>query len=209
MDLPARHLEVAVPPGGPADVAVGPPDIVCVEDLVLAVQIECRGAFFACLLFGFCCTAPRLNLKSDNTVAFILFRILMVLDVQRDMVVDVVPAVLCESDKEAVHIGKLTTKPAIPGRCWKVVQNPIHQILVLDHAPELVLLCIVKRDFAKLLASFIDPHFDLVRGVLNQIAHQGLTQVLHAVLNLRRLTIRQGVIRVRQLRLDRGQLVHL
>mmetsp|Transcript_11078 Transcript_11078/g.29748 ORF Transcript_11078/g.29748 Transcript_11078/m.29748 type:complete len:404 (-) Transcript_11078:9-1220(-) len=209
VNLPACHLEVAVPPGGPRNFAVGPSDIVAVEDLVLLVQIQRSDIRAASLCHVLRAAAAGLHLEADNAVALVLVRIGVVLDVQSDVVVDEVVSVLHDSYQEPIHVREFAARPAVARGCREVVEDPVHQVLVLNHATEPVLLRVTQLHLAEFLASLVDPHLDLVGGVLDHVTHQRLSEVLHALHDLLRLAIWQRIVGIRKLRLHGSQLVDL
>mmetsp|Transcript_116135 Transcript_116135/g.329135 ORF Transcript_116135/g.329135 Transcript_116135/m.329135 type:complete len:517 (-) Transcript_116135:424-1974(-) len=136
VDLPARHLEVVVPAGGPAVRALGPLHVVRVGDLVVHVEVEegARGAVLAHLggppvaLGARLRDAVGLHLEPDDPVPLVLVGARVVLQVQLDVVVHVVPAVPLEADGEAVHVHELVAVglPDIARRCGQVVDDPVH-----------------------------------------------------------------------------------
>mmetsp|Transcript_132439 Transcript_132439/g.411722 ORF Transcript_132439/g.411722 Transcript_132439/m.411722 type:complete len:226 (-) Transcript_132439:37-714(-) len=155
--------------------------------------------------------AVGLHLETYYAVALVLVGAGVVLQVQPHVVVDVVVPVPLDAHGEAVHVHELPTvsSPDVARSRWKVVHYPVDQVLVVDHAPELVLVVLRERLLAQDLAGGVPQHLDLVRRVLDEVPREDLPQVLHAVLNLSWLAVGQDVVAVGQLRLHRGQLVDL
>mmetsp|Transcript_101531 Transcript_101531/g.275948 ORF Transcript_101531/g.275948 Transcript_101531/m.275948 type:complete len:237 (+) Transcript_101531:1150-1860(+) len=209
VDLAPRHLQVVVPPRRPSQLARGPLHVVRERDLLVAGEVEDRIRHAVLALHDAVLErlrhAVRLHLETHDAVALVLVRALVVLQIQLDVVVDVVPRVPDDADGEPVHVGALPAVLAPPdvarGR-GQVVDQPVHQVVVVDHAAELCLL--LGREFlgAQLPAAHVLQHPDLVGTVLDAVAFQDLAKVLHALLNHGWLAVRQGVVPVGQLRLD-------
>mmetsp|Transcript_40418 Transcript_40418/g.88378 ORF Transcript_40418/g.88378 Transcript_40418/m.88378 type:complete len:226 (-) Transcript_40418:5-682(-) len=146
--------------------------------------------------------AVWLYMDAYDPIALILRGVLVVGELQRDMIVKVMLPLV-----EGAH-----TKTIPPLSCgsWQVINNPIHLIVVLDHALELVLVFSGQRDRAQLLAILVDKHLYLVGGVLNHVTHQGLPEILDGIFDpFMGPAVGKVVVAVRQLRLDGQQLVHL
>mmetsp|Transcript_88111 Transcript_88111/g.233942 ORF Transcript_88111/g.233942 Transcript_88111/m.233942 type:complete len:219 (-) Transcript_88111:134-790(-) len=218
MDLAPRHLEVVVPSGGPAMRAVGPLDIVGEDDFIVQVDVK-DGSCGPILAHadqasGLGGVLPNglghtvgLHLKADYPVALVVLLVGVVLEEQLHVVVDVEAAVPLNAHWEAVHVREvvpLNVHPGVARGPREVVYDPVHQVLVLDHAPELVLRVLVERELAEDLASDVLHHLDVVGGVLDHVPLQDLAQILHALQDLVRGAERQNVVPVGQLGLRRG-----
>mmetsp|Transcript_18138 Transcript_18138/g.54787 ORF Transcript_18138/g.54787 Transcript_18138/m.54787 type:complete len:219 (+) Transcript_18138:1029-1685(+) len=165
VDLPARHLQVHVPPRSPAYGAFRPPHVVGEEDLVMLVEVEGRRALLAGRrgrALGVEGLAPRLHLEAHDPVAHELLWVRVVLQVEGHVVVHEVPAVLQETYEEAVHVRELSARSAVSRGRGQVVHDPVHNVFVLDHAPELVFALRSQLLLAELLAGGILQHADLV-----------------------------------------------
>jgi len=153
VDLPAGHLEVVVPARGPALRALVPDDVVGVDDLVVLVEVEERGrgallahrddaARLALVVLRGLRHAVRLHLETNDAVALVLVRARVVLQAEAHMIVYVVVPVPLNADREPVDVHELSTVhlPDVPRRSGQVVDDPVHQVLVVNHAPKLVLV---------------------------------------------------------------------
>ena len=60
-----------------------------------------------------------------------------------------------------------------------------------------------------MLAAGVNLQLDLVRRIIDEVAHQRLAEALHVVLDLSRHAARERVVGLRQLRIDGRQLVNL
>mmetsp|Transcript_16113 Transcript_16113/g.41699 ORF Transcript_16113/g.41699 Transcript_16113/m.41699 type:complete len:248 (+) Transcript_16113:1252-1995(+) len=209
LGLAARHLEVVVPPGCPPDVAVRPHNVVCVEDLVMCVQVKrgWRRPAVGDAVLGR--VAARLHIEADDAVALEHIRVGVVLEFQRDMVVHVVMAILDEANKEAICEDNLPIMPPILGCSREVVHDPIDKVLLVDHPAELFLACNAQRHAAECSARHVDQDIDRVGRVLDDVSHQGLTEILTALSDHVRQAVGQCIIPIWQLRLHRRQLVDL
>mmetsp|Transcript_3821 Transcript_3821/g.11091 ORF Transcript_3821/g.11091 Transcript_3821/m.11091 type:complete len:240 (+) Transcript_3821:1181-1900(+) len=223
MDLAAGHLQVVVPPRGPSLSALRPPHVIGKDNVAVHIYVEHRrrGVIGAnggdaggieLVRAHRLHHAARLDFEPNNAVALVIVRRRMVLQDQIHMVVQEVLAVALNTDREASHVrlGLLRALPPV-ARCRRqIVHEPIHDVFVLDHALEFLPISIGERLLAKHLASAgVLQHPDLIGRILDHVPDQQLTQVLHAVLDLRRLAVRQCVVPIRQLRLRGHQLVDL
>mmetsp|Transcript_63223 Transcript_63223/g.136850 ORF Transcript_63223/g.136850 Transcript_63223/m.136850 type:complete len:307 (+) Transcript_63223:1156-2076(+) len=216
MNLALVHLEIGVPARRPAHVAVVPNDIVGEGDLRVRVQLE-EGRSRVLVAESFLAPhrlrhAVRLYLEAHDSVPVVQVRVRVPLELEPDVVVHVVQAAALEADGEAVHVHELAPVglPDVARGGRKVIHDPVHEVVVVDHAAELVLLLLLQILLAEERARLVDHHPDLVGRVLNHVSGQDLSQVLDAVLDPAiRLAVGQGVVRVRQLRLHGCELVDL
>mmetsp|Transcript_73408 Transcript_73408/g.164353 ORF Transcript_73408/g.164353 Transcript_73408/m.164353 type:complete len:245 (-) Transcript_73408:104-838(-) len=222
MDLPSSHLEIVVPPRSPTLRAVIPLDVVGEDNLVMQINVEDRGrgpllahAHQSTRLGGVFPDslghAMRLHLKADNSVALKVFLVGVVLQQQLHVVVDIVTTVPLYAHGEAVHVREVAPlcHPCVACGRGEVVDDPIHQVLVVDHASKLVLRLLCQRELAEDLARHVLHHLDVIGRVLYDVPNEDLPEVLHTVLDGLRLAVGQHVVPVRELRLHGRQLVDL
>mmetsp|Transcript_30367 Transcript_30367/g.91946 ORF Transcript_30367/g.91946 Transcript_30367/m.91946 type:complete len:473 (+) Transcript_30367:321-1739(+) len=184
MDLPACHLQVIVPSGNPTLGALGPNHIVSERDLLVLVELEqrdCRalvalGGRVARRLLQRLDHAVGLDLEAHNAVAFVIVRRSVVLQKQPYVVVDVKPSIPLDAHGEAIHVGEggvLGRRPTplrVARRARQVVDEPVHGVLVRNHALEFVLVSLRQRHCAQKLAVLVLPHLDLVGRILDDVA---------------------------------------
>mmetsp|Transcript_98976 Transcript_98976/g.280342 ORF Transcript_98976/g.280342 Transcript_98976/m.280342 type:complete len:350 (+) Transcript_98976:861-1910(+) len=224
VDLTAGHLQVVVPARRPSDRALGPLHVVRVDDLVVRAQVEDGVEGVARLLAAGreavrlirvlvhrLLHAVGLDLEAHDAVALVLVRLRVELEVDLDVVVDVVRAPSRHAHRKAIDVGPASdgASPDVARGRGHVVHEPVDEVVVVDHAPELVLLLLAQRVLAQHLAGLVHQHLDLVRRVLDQVTHEDFPEVLRAVLDCLGPAVRQDIVRVGQLRLHRRQLVHL
>mmetsp|Transcript_34090 Transcript_34090/g.79203 ORF Transcript_34090/g.79203 Transcript_34090/m.79203 type:complete len:312 (+) Transcript_34090:1141-2076(+) len=226
VDVAPGHLQVGVPPRCPAVGTVSPLHVVREDDLADVVDGSARRRVLA-LACGSKTTrvsgirlhvglrqTVRLNFKANDSVVLSIVFGSVMLEEQPHVVVDVVSAAVLVDQADRESVIEREVLPFWPGLAvasgsGEVVDNPVHQVLVLDHAPELVLLRRGELLLAQHLAALVVRHADLVGGVLDLVPDEELSQILNAVRDRVWLAVPQNVVPIRQLRLHRCQLVDL
>mmetsp|Transcript_67746 Transcript_67746/g.180391 ORF Transcript_67746/g.180391 Transcript_67746/m.180391 type:complete len:311 (-) Transcript_67746:40-972(-) len=218
--LISLQAEIHIPTAGPANVTGDPLHVIRVDDGPLDVQgeglhgdvtEEGRPILALGLELGH---GERLHLEIHNAAANELRGLLMVVQADDHMVIQHVllrlrPILQDRAQSLSPHREPQAIYQRLPcpdGR--EIVYDPIHHVIVIDDAAQVVSLVCSKLVAAELLARLVAHHLDLVPGWFDGITGQHGTQVLTTRLSLGWLRAsRQVIVVVGDLRPAAGQLV--
>mmetsp|Transcript_119092 Transcript_119092/g.342201 ORF Transcript_119092/g.342201 Transcript_119092/m.342201 type:complete len:310 (+) Transcript_119092:1025-1954(+) len=219
VDLPLVHPQVHVPARRPTNRAWRPCHIIGVNNGVVLGQVEARRevvGVVACRLhsrsslLGGLHQALRVDFESDDTETVELLWIDVVLEADPDVVVHVVLVVALDAHWEAVRVRvAIVAAPIVAHGGGQIVDKPIHRVIMIDHPHELPLLLLAQLPLAQVGARGVLVHFQVVHRILDGVAEQDLAKVLGGNVDRGWLAVRENVVAVGELGLDRCQLVHL